>query len=149
MQRVRRLEEWVNEVGEVTAIRVIFHDEWQVIRPALISFHSSRGIRSTSGNVSLPESFNFHFFKTKVSLRPVGISSRHTLSPLSALHSRQSCSTLSNLKYSFDCFSCRLWVLIKLNWEWGRGWRKEFGLFRELCEVSSHDIWLEIWKGGD
>lgn len=76
---VELVEEWVDEVGEVTAIRVIFHDEWQVIRPALISFHSSRGIRSASGNVSLPESFNFHFFKTKVSLRPVGISSRLTL----------------------------------------------------------------------
>lgn len=75
MQRGRRLD----EVGAVTAVGVIFHDEWQVIGPALIAFPWQ----------DLPaemfhclESFNFHFFKTKVSLCPVGISYRHTLPPL-------------------------------------------------------------------
>lgn len=68
MQRGRRLD----EVGAVTAVGVIFHDEWQVIGPALIAFPWQ----------DLPaemfhclESFNFHFFKTKVALCPVGISS--------------------------------------------------------------------------
>lgn len=99
MQRGRRLD----EVGAVTAVGVIFHDEWQVIGPALISFpwqdlpaEMFHCLETISISISLKRKSRFAQWEYPTA----------TLFPDLPL-SLQS-FVLSNLKYSLDCFSCRL-----------------------------------------